>query len=189
MSSQKAKVRFNYGDYCLLPEDKQYDLIDGELYMAPAPSSRHQAVLRNLEFLIWTFVKENDLGEVFFAPLDVILSEEDVLQPDLLFVARERRGIISERGCEGPPDLVVEILSPATERRDRELKRKVYAKFGVPEYWLVDPEAQSIEVMVLEAEDFSPSDIYLGEGLVVSRVIPQLSLAVSQVFPQDLTIE
>lgn len=189
MSSQKAKVRFNYGDYCLLPEDKQYDLLDGELYMAPAPSSRHQRLLLKLVRLLADFVEAHGLGEVYIAPLDVILSEEDVLQPDLLFVAQERRGIVSERGCEGPPDLVVEILSPATERRDRELKRKVYAKFGVSEYWLVDPEAQSIEVMVLEAEDFSSPDIYLGEGLVVSRVIPQLSLAVSQVFPQDSTME
>lgn len=182
MSSRKTKVRFNYGDYCLLPEDKRYDLIDGELYMAPAPSIRHQAVLRNLELLIWTFVKENNLGQVFFAPVDVILSEQDVLQPDLLFVAQERREIISERGCEGPPDLVVEILSPATEQRDRELKRKVYAKYGVPEYWLVDPEAESIEVMTLEAEDFGSPSVYLREGLVVSRIIPRLSLAASQVF-------
>ena len=185
MSTQKAKVRFNYGDYCLLPEDKQYDLIDGELYMAPAPSLRHQAVLRNLELLIWTFVKENNLGQVFFAPVDVILSEEDVVQPDLLFVVQERLGILTERGCEGPPDLVVEVLSPTTEQRDRELKRKVYAKFGVSEYWLVDPEVQSIEVMVLEAEDFSSPDIYLREGSIVSRIIPQLSLAVSQVFPVE----
>ena len=157
MSSQKAKVRFNYGDYCLLPEDKRYYLIDGELYMAPAPSSRHQRLPLKLARLLADFIEGHGLGEVYIAPLDVILSEEDVLQPDLLFVTQERRGIVSERGCEGPPDLVVEILSPATEQRDRELKRKVYAKFGVPEYWLVDPQAESIEVMALEAEDFSQS--------------------------------
>ena len=182
MSTRRAKVRFNYGDYCLLPEDKRYDLIDGELYMAPAPSSRHQRLLLRLARLLADFIELHGLGEVYIAPLDVILSEQDVLQPDLLFVAQERREIISERGCEGPPDLVVEILSPATEQRDRELKRKVYAKYGVPEYWLVDPEAESIEVMTLEAEDFGSPSVYLREGLVVSRIIPRLSLAVSQVF-------
>ena len=155
MTVRRAKVRFNYRDYCLLPEEKRYELIDGELYMAPAPGSVHQFILRNLGFLLWGFVRSNQLGQVVFAPLDVILSEEDVVQPDLLFVSRERQHIISDRGCEGPPDLVVEVLSPSTQQRDRVLKRKLYASYGVLELWLVDPESRTIEVLALEANDFA----------------------------------
>ena len=117
MTVRRAKVRFNYRDYCLLPEEKRYDLIDGELYMAPAPGSVHQFILRNLGFLLWGFVSSNQLGQVAFAPFDVILSDEDVVQPDLLFISRVRQGIISDRGCEGPPDLVVEVLSPSTQQQ------------------------------------------------------------------------
>ena len=182
MSTRRAKVRFNYRDYCLLPEDKRYELIDGELYMAPAPGTRHQAFLRNLGLLVWTHVRDNRLGQVFFSPCDVILSDEDVVQPDLLFVARERQGIISERGCEGPPDLVVEVLSPSTQGRDRELKRKLYAKYGIREYWLVDPEARNIQVMELGTDDFGNRGVYGEESEFTSGVIPSLSLTVSQVF-------
>ena len=102
MSMKRPKVRFTYRDYCLLPEDKRYELMDGELYMAPAPGSKHQQDLLNLAVLLTQFVREHGLGVIFIAPLDVILSDEDVVQPDLLFVAQERRSIISERGCEGP---------------------------------------------------------------------------------------
>lgn len=182
MTTRRAKVRFNYQDYCLLPEDKRYELIDGELYMAPAPGSRHQSVLRNLEFLMWTFVKANHLGQVFFAPFDVILSNEDVVQPDLLFVSQERRDIISERGCEGPPDLVVEVLSPSSAQRDRVLKRKLYAQYGVREYWLVDIENETIEVLHLGEEDFISQGSYSSEGQAVSQVLPGLSVPVNQVF-------
>ena len=183
MSTKRAKVRFNYRDYCLLPEEKRYELIDGELYMAPAPGMRHQTISRDLAFLLWPFVRDNRLGQVYFAPVDVILSDEDVLQPDLLFVARDREGIISERGCEGPPDLVVEVLSPSTQERDRELKRKVYAKDGVREYWLVDPEARRIQVMELEADDFITRGVYEGSDEIVSQLIPGLELPVARVFP------
>ena len=182
MTVRRAKVRFNYRDYCLLPEDKRYELIDGELFMPPAPGSAHQFILRNLEFLLWGFVSSNNLGQVAFAPFDVILSEEDVVQPDLLFVSRERSSIISERGCEGPPDLVVEVLSPSTQRRDRELKRKLYANYGVRELWLVDPETKTVEVLGLQADDLTSQGVYPEGVSLSSPLIPGLSLPVTQVF-------
>lgn len=185
MSTRRAKVRFNYKDYCLFPEDKRYELIDGELFMAPASSMRHQRILRALQSLIWPMVRDHGLGQVFFAPCDVILSDEDVVQPDLIFVAQEREEIISERGCEGAPDLVVEVLSPSTQQRDRELKRKIYAKYGVMEYWLVDPEFRTIEVMELEADDFASLGIFTEGGELTTRVIPTLTLPVSQVFQAE----
>jgi Uma2 family endonuclease len=185
MTVRRAKVRFNYRDYCLLPEDKRYELIDGELYMAPAPGTRHQTISRDLGVLLWDFVRENRLGQVWFAPFDVILSDEDVVQPDVLFVSQQRQGIISERGCEGPPDLVVEVLSPSNQGRDRELKRKVYARYGVREFWLVDPTAGTIQVMGLETEDFRSLGVYTQGGEVRSQVIPGLTLPVSHVFPAE----
>lgn len=185
MTVRRAKVRFNYRDYCLLPEDKRYELINGELYMPPAPGSFHQFILRNLGFLLWDFVRSNELGEVAFAPFDVILSDEDVVQPDLLFVSQERRDIISDRGCEGPPDLVVEVLSPSTERRDRELKRKLYANYGIRELWLVDPESRTIEVLGLEADDFATRGVYPEDTSLSSPMISGLSLPVGQVFPVE----
>jgi Uma2 family endonuclease len=185
MSIKKPKVRFTYRDYCLLPEDKRYELMDGELYMAPAPGTSHQTAVRNLGTLLWNYVRQNRLGQVHFAPYDVILSDEDVVQPDVLFVSQERRSIISERGCEGPPDLVVEVLSPSTAQRDRELKRKVYARYGVREYWLVDPETQTVEVLALDAEDLTPQGAYSAADRVASQVLPGLTLPVGQVFRTD----
>lgn len=182
MSLRRAKVRFNYRDYCLLPEDKRYELIDGELHMAPALGTRHQRYLLKLARLLAALVELARAGEVFIAPFDVILSEEDVVQPDLLFVTRERQGIISERGCEGPPDLVVEVLSPSTQQRDRELKAKLYAQYGVREYWLVDPDARSIEVLGLKAEGLGSNGVYPEGSSLVSETLPGIDLMVSQVF-------
>ena len=184
MTTRRARVRFNYKDYCLLPEDKRYELIDGELYMPPAPGSAHQRRLLRLARIVADFVEQNALGEVFIAPFDVILSDEDVLQPDLLFVSKERQGIISERGCEGPPDLVLEVLSPSTQERDRELKRKVYANYGVRELWLVDPTLNAIEVFGLESEGLVSIQVYGAGSQVHSQIIPGLSLPVERVFEE-----
>lgn len=182
MALRRAKVRFNYSDYCLLSEDKRYELIDGELCMAPAPGSAHQRCLLRLARLLADVAEPNSMGEVFIAPFDVILSDEDVVQPDILFVTRGRQGIISERGCEGPPDLVVEVLSPSSQERDRQLKRKIYAKFGVREFWLVDPGAGAIEVLELEADDFISRGNYSGEAVIRSEIVPGFSIAAGQVF-------
>ncbi len=145
----KAAIKFTYQDYLLLPEDKRYELIEGELLTVPSPDVEHQELSRDLEHILWEFVKQNNLGSIFNAPLDVVLSEEDVVQPDILFVSKERAHIIKEKNIQGAPDLVIEILSPATSERERTLKRKLYAKYGVKEYWIVDPEEKSIEVMAL----------------------------------------
>ena len=182
MSTRKARVRFTYRDYSLLPEDKRYELIDGELYLAPAPGSRHQRCLFRLARVLADFVEQHGEGEVFIAPFDVILSDTDVVQPDVVFISTQRRGIITERGCEGPPDLVVEVLSRSTRERDIELKRKLYANYGIQEYWLVDPEAQAIEVLNLGDVDFVPQQVFtLGSNLTSITILP-LSVPVEQVF-------
>ena len=182
MATSRPKVKFTYSDYCLLPEDKRYELIGGELYMAPAPLTRHQVILLNLVLLIGPFVRQSNLGRLLPAPVDVIFSDEDVLQPDLIFVAVDREGIVTERACEGAPDLVVEILSPSTRRRDRELKRKVYANYGVKEYWLVDPETESIQILRLGDIDFADCGIFRSGSSVSTPLLPRLELPVSDLF-------
>lgn len=183
VSTNKTRVRFNYRDYRQLPDDQRYEIIDGELYMVRSNGSLHQVVLRNLESMVWPFVREHQLGQVLFGPLDVILSEEDVVQPDLIFVSRERQEIIAEHGCAGVPDLVVEVTSLATSTLDRQQKRELYARYGVQEYWLVDPVNRSIDQMELEGEKLAlKGSYYRKDERMVSQIIPELSLPVRQVF-------
>ena len=184
MVTKKPKVRYTYEDYCQLPDDRRYELIDGEFYeMSPAPSSVHQRTVLKLARLLADWVDQHGLGEVFIAPFDVLLSLWDTLQPDILFVAADRQHIITARACEGPPDLVVEVLSPSTSRRDLVLKRERYARFGVREYWLVDPVARSIEVLTWQEGAFHSQGIYAGDSMPVSAVLPGFAFRADAIFP------
>jgi len=148
MTMKQAKVRYTYSDYLLLPEDKRYEVLDGEIYVVAAPNTRHQRVSLNLKLALFQHVKHMNLGMILDAPYDVILSDENVVQPDILFVRTDRSDIIGEANLKGAPDLVIEILSPGTHSKDLKLKRKTYARFGIQEYWIVDPEAETAEVLV-----------------------------------------
>jgi Uma2 family endonuclease len=140
------RVILTYKDYEVLPTDgRRYELHEGELSVVPAPSPQHQRILGNLNEIIRQHVKSRALGEVFFSPIDCILAETTVVQPDLVFLDSSRLSIVSNRGLEGPPTLVLEILSPATTLIDRSTKRQLYARYGVPYYWIVDPEARTVE--------------------------------------------
>ena len=183
MTTKPPKLRYTYDDYCALPDDgNRYEVIDGVLYMAPAPLTIHQRIVRSLFFLLWPFVRDRGLGEVFDAPCDVILSREDVFQPDILFVSAKRVHIITERACEGPPDLVVEVLSPSTRQRDLELKRVRYALFGVLEYWLVDPEMRTILVLELVNGEYVERGTFGVEDELDIPLIPGLVILAAQVF-------
>ena len=173
MVSPNPAIKFTYEDYQHTPEDQRFELLDGELTMVPAPNLRHQRIGTRLGALLHAFVQERDLGEVFHAPCDVVLSNTDVVQPDLLFVCEERAHLLlGGDNVLGAPDLVVEILSPSTAGRDRTLKRALYAKHGVKEYWLVDPDARTVTVLRLGAGDFEVAAIY-GEGQTMAS--PTLS--------------
>ena len=140
-------VRFTYEEYRTAPPDKRYELLDGDLVMGPAPNLKHQDVQSRLGRRLAQFIEERALGKLFFAPCDVVLSDTDVVQPDLLFVSSARGHLLSGgENVRGAPDLVVEILSPATAERDRGYKRVLYARHGVAEYWLIDPEAATVWV-------------------------------------------
>ncbi len=174
--------RFTYEDYKLLPEDRRYEIVEGELLVTPAPSTRHQGILVRLILRMATFVEAGNLGRVLPAPTDVILANESIVQPDLLFVTRGRQGIIDPGGgVNGSPDLVVEILSPSTASRDQVVKRKLYGKYGVREYWIVDPTAHSIEVLTLEQGGLDTWRVFPAGSSLTSPLLPGLSLSVDDI--------
>ena len=177
-----TKIKFTYNDYLQLPEDKRYELIEGEFFMVPSPSWSHQTISASLFRALDSYVRNHKLGEVRYAPLDILLSEENVLQPDLLFISKERPGIITDKNIRGAPDLVVEILSPATAQRDKELKQKLYAKFGVREYWIADPNTKTIEVMSLAEEGFESVGTYQEGTIMESPLLRGLSIEVREIF-------
>lgn len=164
MTTHTTASRWTYAEFARLPSDgNRHEVIEGELFMTPAPRMLHQFAVTQLIQLLGDFVKRHDLGWVFPGPVDVLFAEGDYLEPDLVFVRKERRGIISDRGIEAAPDLVVEVTSPSTAARDRGPKRERYAFYGVPEYWVVDPDpdAKRIEVYRL-GEDAERPEIVSG---------------------------
>ena len=184
MTQQKPKIKFTVADYMTTPEDKRYQLLDGELILAPAPTIRHQRILRRLVAILDELAVANDLGEVFLAPCDVVLSNYDVFQPDILFVSNERRGLITEANIQGAPDLVVEILSSATEHYDRGYKRTLYARHGVREYWLVDPATEKVEVLVEGDAGLTEAGTFGLTDSLVSPLLPGLSVDLGQIFAE-----
>jgi Uma2 family endonuclease len=147
MSPQHPSVRFTYEDFLLFPEDrKRHEIIDGDHYVTPSPNTRHQSVSFKLSAAFAAFLKTHRLGKAFAAPFDVVLSDEDIVEPDLLFVSAARSAIITDKNIQGPPDLVVEILSETSRKTDEIIKRKLYERHGVAEYWIVDPELETIKV-------------------------------------------
>lgn len=170
-------------DYMAMPEGPPYhQLIEGELYMSPSPNWRHQKISNRIEFAIQLYLQNNAIGELFHAPLDVILTETNVYQPDVLFFKNSRKGILGERFIEGAPDFVVEILSESTARLDRDLKRKVYAREGVKELWFVDPEQKRIEIFNFSASVSQPTHIHSGEAKFTSVTFPGLTFSCAEIF-------
>jgi Uma2 family endonuclease len=140
-------TRPTYDDYCLLPNNgKRYEIIEGELFVSRSASLLHQSFLANLLYYVTDFVKKHALGEVYPAPFDVVFSQYDVVEPDILYVSKARASVMTEKNVQGAPDLVVEVLSESTAKIDRTTKLKLYARYGVAEYWVVDPETCSVEI-------------------------------------------
>jgi len=177
-----ATKKQTVADYAALPEGAPYQLIDGALVMSPSPSFSHQAVTFELGVALRSFVKQHDLGTVLIAPLDVFLTEHDAYQPDLLYVARERRDLIEEDGVHGAPDLVVEVLSPSTGYYDLRHKKRVYADAGVQEYWIVDPLEQTVEVWRLGGDDVAPLVQARETGTVQSELLDGFSVDLETLF-------
>ena len=186
MGKVASKIKLTYEDYRNAPESERerYELYEGELVMVPSPKEYHQRISRNLGFLLYAFVKRHELGSVYSAPLDVILDEHTVLQPDILFVSKDRSEVIVEEGIRGAPDLVVEILSEATAKRDRTYKKSLYARYGVKEYWLVDPATKTIEVLRLRETGYEVAGKYTcgGKAPFTSLLLEGFAIDLSEVF-------
>jgi Uma2 family endonuclease len=174
-------------DYQDMPEGSPYfQVIEGDLIMSPSPNTSHQIIARRIVVLIDTFLEKHPLGEVFMAPLDVFLGDVNVYQPDVFFVSERRRSIITEHGIEGAPDLVVETLSPATARYDKGSKRKIYARFGVKEFWLVDPDTRTIQVYLLAKNAETPVATHGEKATFESSVLPGLRVKTAAIFKSSL---
>jgi Uma2 family endonuclease len=170
-------------DYRSLPETgRRYQLIEGDLYMAPAPNRFHQDISFNIGFILAKYLEDRPIGKAYFAPFDVYLTEHDVFQPDLVFIARENFAILTDAGVEGAPDLVIEILSAKTAKLDRKLKIRVYARTGVKELWLVDPDMRVVEVFVLPKNSQQPAAIYRENDRFASSFFPGLAFEVAIFF-------
>ena len=177
MATTQPVVKFTYEDYRTASADKRYELLDGELIMVPAPNLTHQRVQFHLSQKLGQFILHHELGEFFYAPCDVVLSDTDVVQPDLLFVSRERAHLLSGgENVQGAPDLVIEILSPATADRDRGYKRELYGRHGVTEYWLVDPIAETVSLHRQRGGVLAVTDTFGREQTLRSPLLAGLEL-------------
>jgi Uma2 family endonuclease len=178
-----AALKFTYSELQALPDDRlRHELIEGDLYMTPAPGYRHQNCLGNVFVRLDAWVRQHKLGKVLIAPFDVVLSATNVVQPDLLFIASANAGRLSERGIDGPPDIVVEIRSPSTEHLDMDLKKKLYARFGVPEYWIIDPAASRVEIYRLTPDGYDLVGLYESGFTFSAPSLPGLALSVDDLF-------
>lgn len=176
------KKKYTYEDYLKTPDDKRYELINGELLMTPSPIPNHQRVSGKLEFIVRKFITENNLGEVFYAPCDVYLSNENVVQPDILFISKKRLNIIGEKNIQGAPDLVIEIISEYSVYRDMVQKKRLYARFGVKEYWIVIPEEKEIEVHILKDSIYQLHAAYSKTDILGSPSLKGLKIKLKEIF-------
>ncbi|MBI2320643.1 MAG: Uma2 family endonuclease [Chloroflexi bacterium] len=179
----RGRVRFKADDIWEAPDDEyRYEVIDGELFMTPSPSWKHQEALMKLSAYLALWVFPRQLGRLVQAPLGVVLDAETAVQPDLLYVSRERGGIISERGVEGAPDLVVEVLSPRTVARDRGIKMRRYAAAGIAHYWIVDPEARTVESYRLTEQGYERTGVHGPSSIFEPALFPGLAIPVDDLW-------
>jgi len=176
--------RWTYKDYLKLEDDKRYEIIRGELIEMPAPSVTHQRIVGKLFRLMSDYVEGKKAGEVFVSPFDVILSEENVVQPDLVFVSKENSKIIKDKGIFGAPDLVVEVISPSTLKKDTEDKKKLSAEFGVRELWLIFPGERAVEVFSLEKEGYKVCSFGYEKGEVRSCTLKNFKVDLEELFKE-----
>jgi Uma2 family endonuclease len=177
--------KLTYEDYILFPEDgKRHEVLDGEHYVTPSPTMEHQGISMYLSGRLGPFVREHRLGRVVAAPADVLLSKHDIAQPDLLFISNERAGILTKANAQGAPDLVIEILSDSTRRRDETLKLVRYERAGVLEYWLVDSQRRVVRFFRRSGAGFlAPQGLSAAAGDVLTTpLLPGLEIPVSEIF-------
>jgi Uma2 family endonuclease len=177
--------KLSYEEFQELPRDgsKRFELIEGEVFMTPSPNTKHQRVVGRLFRTLSDFVEKNDLGEVFIAPYDIVFSTWTALEPDLLFIRKERASIVTEANVQGTPDLVIEVLSPSNKAYDRQTKLLAYEKGGVPELWYFDPEGRTAEILRLGSEGrYVLAARLSGDDAIVTKILTGLPLTLGEVF-------
>jgi Uma2 family endonuclease len=181
-------VKLTYDDFLRFPDDgKRHELIDGEHYVTPSPNTKHQKVSGNLHWLIRSYLEAHPIGEVFYAPFDVVLSRFDVVEPDLLYMSRERAAqVLTSKNTQGAPELVIEIASPGTRKRDETIKRRLYERMAVAEYWVVDPDVDTIRVYRHDGARYTrPLELSREAGdILTTSLLPGLELPLTGVFKE-----
>ncbi len=178
-------TRLTYDDFLLFPDDgKRHEIIDGEHFVTPSPNTRHQVLVGRLHFAIEQFLRQHHgLGRVFLAPFDVVFTRWDVVEPDLLLIAGDQAEILTDRNVQGAPALVIEVLSPGTRKVDEQIKRRLFERGGVREYWLVDPELDLVKVFRLNADGAFPREAELSReahDVLTTTMMPGLVIALDE---------
>jgi len=185
MGEPAQTIPWTYEDYLLFPEDgKRYEIVEGDCFMSPAPRTRHQDISGNLFSLLKVYFKGTKKGRVFAAPTDVILSDTNIVQPDLLVILAARTFIITDKNIQGAPDIVIEILSETTRKTDEITKKKLYERHGVQEYWIVDPELELVKIYRLTDGRYGRAEERAQErGETLTTVLlPGLDISLTELF-------
>jgi len=179
-------LKLTYDDFVLFPDDgKRHEIIDGEHYVTPSPNTRHQQIAVDLLALIWTYLEAHPVGRVFVAPFDVVFSQFDVVEPDVLYLSHDRAtDVLTPANVQGAPDLVIEIASPSTRQRDETIKRRLYERAGVSEYWVVDPDTDVVRIYRRAVEGFDRAIELSREAgdVLTTPLLPALAMPLARIF-------
>ena len=183
---ENGRMLFQYSDIVSIPEWPKgplVELIEGDLFVVPSPNIKHQRISMRIESQLKEFLNQNPMAEMFHAPVDVILSNEDVVIPDILIVLNENSGIIGEKNLQGTPDLVIEILS-MNEKKDIVTKKQLYERYGIKEYWIVDPEKETVTVNYFDSQSghFDPILTHSENDIISSKLLPEFKMIAGQIF-------
>jgi Uma2 family endonuclease len=182
--SHATSTKWTYEDLLLLPEDGlRHEIIDGEHYVNASPITRHQQILYRLVIAVGNYLEEHPLGQIFFAPLDIVLSRHDVVEPDLMFISHARREIVTVNNIQGAPDLLIEVLSPSNRRYDEVTKHALYERTGVGEYWIVDAVRNTVRVFRRNAAGrYERATELSGDETLTSPLFPTLEIRLERIF-------
>jgi Uma2 family endonuclease len=179
-------LKLTYDDFVLFPDDgKLHELIDGEHYVTPSPNVRHQQIQGDLFALMWTYLEAHPIGRVFTSRLDVVFSRFDVVEPDIIYLSHERaENVVTKANLQGAPELVIEIGSPSTRQRDETIKRHLYERSGVSEYWVIDPDIDVVRVYRRTGDSFArPIELSREAGdVLTTSLLPGLELPLARIF-------
>ena len=185
MKPAAAGMKLTYDDLLLFPDDgKRHEIIDGEHVVTPTPNIRHQTIVGAFHLLIANYLERHGIGRILLSPLDVILSDYDVVEPDLLYVSHQRDDALTGTHVRGVPELVIEIASKGTRKRDETIKRRLYERVGVSEYWIVDPEIDVVRVYRRDSDGFArPTELSREAGdVLTTALLPGLELPLARIF-------